>query len=78
LVIVGLGILQIALPYLLFAQALKHLTAQEGGLISLSEPVMVPIWVLLVWGAPIAWHTIAGGTLIIVSLVVRYAVRPAA
>ncbi len=69
----ALGTVQMALAYGLFANGVRHIKAQEASLISLIEPVLNPIWVLLAWGAVIDQHTIVGGGLILLGLVVRYA-----
>ena len=69
----ALGTVQMALAYGLFANGVRHIKAQEASLISLIEPVLNPIWVLLAWGAVIDQRTIVGGGLILLGLVVRYA-----
>ena len=69
----ALGTVQMALAYGLFANGVRHIKAQEASLISLIEPVLNPIWVLLAWGAAIDQRTIVGGGLILLGLVVRYA-----
>lgn len=75
LFLAALGILQMGLPYLLFARALRKLPGHEASGIGLLEPILVPIWVCAVWGwrenLP-AWWTIAGGGLIFTGLVIRY------
>jgi len=45
----ALGTVQMALAYGLFANGVRHIKAQEASLISLIEPVLNPIWVLLAW-----------------------------
>lgn len=74
-VLMAFGLLQMGLPYLLFARGLRSVSSQEAAGIALIEPVAVPIWVFLAWGERPAWWTIAGGALILVGLVVRYARR---
>jgi drug/metabolite transporter (DMT)-like permease len=75
LLLAALGILQMGLPYLLFAHALRKLPGHEASGIGLLEPLLVPIWVCVVWGwwenFP-EWWTIAGGGLIFTGLVLRY------
>ena len=68
-----LGTVQMALAYGLFALGIRQLKAQEASLITLIEPVLNPIWVLLAWGAAIDQRTVVGGGLIMLGLVVRYA-----
>ncbi|MGC1273588.1 MAG: DMT family transporter [Planctomycetaceae bacterium] len=66
-----LGAVQLALPYVLFAIGIKRVPAGEASLLLLVEPVLNPVWVLLVWGEPTAWTTWAGGAIILGGLCVR-------
>jgi drug/metabolite transporter, DME family len=74
-VLLFLGVFQIALAYVLFIRGLKHVAATQASLTGMLEPVMNPIWVLLLIGerpslyavcggivvlAAIAWHTLGG------------------
>ena len=68
----GLGILQMGLPYVLFAHGLKHIAGHEATGIGLIEPLLVPLWVYLAWGDQPAWWTLAGGALILVGLAIRF------
>lgn len=73
LVLAAFGLLQMGLPYWLFARGLRHITGQEASGLGLIEPVLMPIWVFLTWGEEPAWWTIIGGGLILVGLTLRYA-----
>ena len=42
-----LGTVQLGLPYVFYAIAIKHVTALEATLIPLLEPVLNPLWVML-------------------------------
>ncbi|MDP7398202.1 MAG: DMT family transporter [Lentisphaeria bacterium] len=64
------SVVQIGVPYILFARGLRWVTAQEGSLITLLEPVLTPLWVLLLWRVTVAPHTIMGGGLILAALLV--------
>jgi len=68
------GIVQMSIPYLMFARGVKSVAAQEAALIVLLEPVLTPVWVaVLGWEvAPIA--TWLGGGLIVGGLLLRYTV----
>lgn len=66
------GILQMALPYVLFARGLRTISSQEATAIALIEPVLLPIWVWLAWGEVPRWWTLTGGAIIFVGLAVRY------
>ncbi|MCI0362008.1 MAG: DMT family transporter [Planctomycetaceae bacterium] len=74
LLLAGFGILQMGLPYILFARGLRTIPGHEATAIGLLEPILVPVWVLLAWGDRPAWWTLAGGGLILIGLAVRYAV----
>jgi drug/metabolite transporter (DMT)-like permease len=69
----GLGILQMGIPYVLFARGLKSIPGHEATGIGLMEPLLVPVWVYLAWGDRPDWWTLAGGGLILVGLLIRYA-----
>ncbi|MEE3284931.1 MAG: DMT family transporter [Planctomycetota bacterium] len=74
LLLAAFGIVQMSIPYLLFARGLKSVPAQEAALIVLLEPVLTPVWVgLLGWEfAPAT--TWLGGALIVGGLLLRYTV----
>src|SRR5205807_148180 len=42
-----LGVVQLGLPYVLYATAIKHVTALEATLVTLLEPVLNPTWVMI-------------------------------
>jgi DME family drug/metabolite transporter len=71
------GVFQMSVPYVLFARGLRSVSGPEASVLSLIEPVLVPIWVYLAWHqhpsyqAP-QWWTWAGGGLILVGLLGRY------
>lgn len=69
-VLVGLGAVQIAIPYAIYCYALRYLTPQRATLICLTEPIMNPIWVWMVLGEVPAVTTLVGGAIVIVGLVV--------
>lgn len=74
LLLAGLGIVQMGLPYVLFARGLKGIAGHEATGIGLLEPLLVPLWVYLAWGDRPAWWTLVGGGLILVGLAIRYLV----
>ena len=69
------GVLQMGLPYLLFARGLRSVNPYEAGTITLLEPILNPLWAYLVSPEtdtpPLA--TWIGGSLILGALVWRYA-----
>lgn len=74
-VLAAFGFGQMALPYTFFARGLRSVSPQEATGIGLLEPLLLPIWVFLVWNEAPEWWTIAGGALIGGGLVFRYLVR---
>jgi drug/metabolite transporter (DMT)-like permease len=74
-VLAAFGLFQMGLPYLLFARGLHGVSSQEASLITLLEPVLVPVWAYLAWQEEPAWWTLAGGGLILAGLIARYARR---
>ena len=72
LALLGFGGLQMAVPYVLLARGLRSVGSQEAMGILLLEPVLTPFWAFAARGeTPAAW-TVAGATLILVGLVLRY------
>jgi DME family drug/metabolite transporter len=75
--LVGFGVLQMGIPYLLFARGLRTVAGHEASLVVLLEPVLVPLWVFLAWRSeadyqPPAIWTLGGGLLILCGLLARY------
>ncbi|MGH9761159.1 MAG: DMT family transporter [Blastocatellia bacterium] len=69
--LVLLGVVQLGLPYILYAKAIKHVTALEAILIPVLEPILNPLWVMLFAGETPAWTAAAGGSIVLGSVVVR-------
>ncbi|HNW77396.1 MAG TPA: DMT family transporter [Candidatus Competibacteraceae bacterium] len=66
-----LGVVQLGLPYILYALALRHVTAVEGILIPMIEPVLNPVWVFLLLGeSPSPW-ALVGGAVILGAVIFR-------
>jgi len=72
------GVLQMGLPYVLFARGLRSIAGHEATGIGLLEPILMPIWVLLAWHEAPRWWTLAGGGLILAGLAIRYVFVPPA
>ncbi len=71
------GVIQMSIPYIVFARGLRRVNSAEASMLILIEPILVPIWVYLAWrhhpsyDAP-QWWTLVGGGLIFIGLVQRY------
>ncbi len=63
---------QFAIPYTLFAHGLHTVASAEASLIALVEPVLNPIWVVLIVGESPSVATAIGGAVIIIGLMLRY------
>ncbi|QEH34725.1 EamA-like transporter family protein [Aquisphaera giovannonii] len=67
------GVVQMAIPYVLFARGLRDVSAAEAALIALVEPILGPIWVALVLGELPAPATVVGGMFLLLGILCRYA-----
>jgi drug/metabolite transporter (DMT)-like permease len=71
------GVFQMSVPYVIFARGLRCVSSPEASVLTLIEPILVPIWVYMAWHhhpsyqAP-QWWTWAGGGLILFGLLTRY------
>jgi len=69
--LVVLGTVQLGLPYILYSKAIKHVTALEASLIPVLEPILNPVWVLLLMNeVPGKWALI-GGLIVLLSVTGR-------
>jgi len=66
-----LGAVQLGLPYVFYATAIKYVTALEATLIPLLEPVLNPLWVMLALGERPGPWAILGGTLVLGAVLAR-------
>ncbi len=63
--ILVLGIVQIGIPSILIAYAIKRISAVSANLIAVIEPVLNPVWVFLVLGEYPGINAITGGAVIL-------------
>ncbi len=66
-----LGIVQLGISYLLYSKAIKHVTALEAVLIPVIEPILNPIWVLLLVGESPSRFALLGGLVVLGSITLR-------
>ena len=69
--LVLLGVFQLGLSHALYATAIKHVTALEAILIPVIEPILNPLWVLLIVGETPGPWAFLGGFIILFSVMVR-------
>lgn len=66
-----LGVVQLGLSYLLYAKAIKGVTALEAVLIPVIEPLLNPVWVFLVQGERPSATALLGGVLVLSAISFR-------
>lgn len=71
-VLVFYGALQMGVPYWLVARGLRVVSPQEAGVITLLEPILVPVWAYLAVGEQPQGVTYIGGVFILGALAWRY------
>ncbi|MBK6785886.1 MAG: DMT family transporter [Saprospiraceae bacterium] len=69
LMILGFG--QLGLGFALFVYGQKYLTAIESSLISMLEPVLNPVWVIIWYGEIPGYFALTGGAIIVFTLMYR-------
>jgi drug/metabolite transporter (DMT)-like permease len=66
-----LGVFQLGIAYILFSEAVLHVTALEAILIPVIEPLLSPIWVFLMIGEKPTFFAIIGGLVVLAAVVFR-------
>lgn len=66
--VVLMGVVQLGIPYVLFALAMRHCPPLAGSLIGLAEAVFNPLWVALATGEVPSPLALCGGVLVLVTL----------
>jgi len=73
-----LGIFQVGIAYIVFAYGLKRVLAVEASLISMIEPVLNPVWVLIGYGELPSVTAIFGGVIILLTVSIRAVIQQSA
>jgi drug/metabolite transporter (DMT)-like permease len=60
-----LGVVQLAVPYLLYSVAIRHVRALDAAIVGIIEPILNPIWVMIVTNERPSFWTIVGGTIVL-------------
>lgn len=76
LYIVLLGVFQLGLAYVLFSIGIKHTPPVAASLIATLEPLLSPVWVLLITGEKPGLFALIGGV-VVIATVVLYSIRSA-
>lgn len=66
-----LGIFQLGIAYILFAIAIKYVSALEAILIMFLEPILNPIWVFIIVGERPSVFALIGGIIVISTVALR-------
>ena len=66
-----LGVFQLALPYLLYVRAIRHVTALEAVLVPVIEPILNPLWVMLWLGERPSGLALVGGLIVMGAVTAR-------
>jgi drug/metabolite transporter (DMT)-like permease len=69
--ILALGIFQIAIPYLFYSAAIRHVRAFDAILVMTLEPVLNPIWVWLVIAEVPGLWSMVGGLIVIAAILLH-------
>ena len=76
--LVLLGVCQLGIPYMLYAAAVKSVTALEAALVPVLEPLLNPVWVFLFIGETPGPWAVFGGVLLLGSVTIYSAAKAAA
>jgi len=63
-----MGVVQFGLPYYLYTLGLRRVPASYAALVTMIEPVLVPVWAYLAVGELVPRSTVAGGMVILLAL----------
>jgi drug/metabolite transporter (DMT)-like permease len=66
-----LGAVQIGIPYILYARALRNATALDAVVITMLEPILSPLWVMLALGEKPDTYAMIGSAIVLCSVALR-------
>jgi len=75
LYLLPLGLLQLGMGYILFVKGVRHVSAIEGTLIPVIEPLLNPIWVALFYGEQPTLLSAIGGVVVVATVTLRGVVK---
>lgn len=70
-IILFMGIFQLGVAYIFYAIAITQVTALSATIITVLEPILNPIWVMLIYGETPSPYTILGGILVLCAIGLR-------
>ncbi len=71
-VVLALGVFQLGVSYILYAEAVKHVRALDAILVPIIEPILNPVWVLVFLGEVPGHWALLGGIVVLGSVIGRY------
>lgn len=66
-----LGIVQLTIPYLFYSLAIRHVRALDAAIISIIEPILNPVWVMLATSEQPTFWSIVGGSIVLTTSLTR-------
>lgn len=72
LLVVVMGAVQLAVPYVLFIKGLQQIPAAEAALVTLIAPVLNPLWVWMIVSETPTVQTVIGGAVILFAVATRF------
>ena len=73
--LITLGVGQLGLGYIFFAKGIARVTAVEGALIPVLEPILNPLWVALAIGELPSYWSVVGGLVVLTAVTGRGVLR---
>lgn len=69
--LVALGVVQLGVSYWIYARAIRHVSALEASIIPVIEPILNPVWVMLMMGEKPAPLALVGGAVVLAAITWR-------
>lgn len=66
--ILFMGVFQLGLAYILYAIAIPYVPALEATIITVLEPILNPVWVMLFYGEKPSILTVLGGAIVLLAI----------
>jgi drug/metabolite transporter (DMT)-like permease len=68
-IIAVLGVFQLGISYVMFANAVKHVTALQANLVPVIEPLLNPVWVMIFLHESPGGVAVAGGCIVLSGMI---------